>query len=144
MSDSRPLPQIQDEPTELSFVGSDNSFTFSTDFRALSSVIYSQDVDQSLQLDSWPQAAVSLGHFMEQEDILGLAVGSVPSVMGDFSDVDFAEPIIGLDSHLNDSEQILFDTSSSPLSFLDRSPASFEMHPGHVLLSGSPDAAAIL
>ncbi|KAF5567137.1 hypothetical protein FPHYL_3474 [Fusarium phyllophilum] len=140
MSDPQSLPQIQDEPTELSFVGSDNSLSH---FEALSTVTYSQDVDQSL-MGSWPQEIVSLGPLMDQEDVLGLAMDSASPAVDDFSDLDFAAPIIGMNSHLSDVEAAQFDLSSSPVSLLDLHESAYEMIPGYVSLSGSPDPTSTL
>ncbi|KAF5989923.1 hypothetical protein FBULB1_435 [Fusarium bulbicola] len=141
MSDTQSLPQIQDEPTELSFVGSDNSLSH---FEALSTVTYSQDVDQSL-MGSWPQDIVSLGPLMDQEDVLSLAMNSAPpAVDDDFSEFDFAAPIIGMDSHLSDVEAAQFDLSSSSVSLLDFPESAYEVIPGYVSLSGSPDPTSTL
>ncbi|KAG4285434.1 hypothetical protein FPRO06_06694 [Fusarium proliferatum] len=130
MIDTQSLPQIQDEPTELSFVGSDNSLSFSpTDFEALSAVTYSQDVDQNL-MDSWPNEIVSLGPLMDQEDVLGLAMNSVTPAVDDFSGLDFAAPIIGMNSHLSDVEAAPFDLPSSPVSLLDLHESAYEVIPG--------------
>ncbi|KAF5628037.1 krueppel-like factor 11 [Fusarium tjaetaba] len=126
MSDTQSLPQIQDEPTELSFVGSDNLLSPSPrDFEALSTVTYSQDVDQSL-MDSWPQEIISLGPLMDQEDVLDLAMDSAPSAVDGLSDFDFAAPIIGMNSHLSDIEAAQFDLSSSPVSLLDLHESTYE------------------
>ncbi|SCV54796.1 uncharacterized protein FFB14_13791 [Fusarium fujikuroi] len=144
MSDTQSLPQIQDEPTELSFVGSDNSLSLSpTDFEALSAVTYSQDVDQSL-MDLWPNEIVSLGPLMDQEDILGLAMDSGTPAVDDFSGLDFAAPIIRMNSHLSDVEAAPFDLSSSPVSLLDLPESAYEVIPGYVSLSGSPDPTSTL
>ncbi|KAF4474630.1 hypothetical protein FAGAP_12797 [Fusarium agapanthi] len=140
MSDTQSLPQIQDEPTELSFVGSDNSLSH---FEALSTVTYSQDVDQSL-IGSWPQEIVSLGPLMDQEDVLGLAMYSAPPAVDDFSYFAFAAPIIGIDSHLSDVEAAQFDLSSSPVSLIDLPESAYEVVPGYVSLSGSPDPTSTL
>ncbi|WKT40778.1 hypothetical protein QSH57_005584 [Fusarium oxysporum f. sp. vasinfectum] len=140
MSDTQSLPQIQDEPTELSFVGSDNSLSY---FEALSTVTYSQDVDQSL-MGSWPQEIVSLGPLMDQEDVLGLAMDSAPPAVDDCSDFDFAAPIIGMDSHLSNVEAAQFNLSSSPVSLLDLPESAYEVLPGYVSLSGSPDPTSTL
>ncbi|SCN96132.1 uncharacterized protein FFNC_05918 [Fusarium fujikuroi] len=144
MSDTQSLPQIQDEPTELSFVGSDNSLSLSpTDFEALSAVTYSQGVDQSL-MDLWPNEIVSLGPLMDQEDVLGLAMDSGTPAVDDFSGLDFAAPIIGMNSHLSDVEAAPFDLSSSPVSLLDLPESAYEVIPGYVSLSGSPDPTSTL
>ncbi|KAF5593325.1 hypothetical protein FPCIR_5330 [Fusarium pseudocircinatum] len=140
MSDTQSLPQIQDEPTELGFVGSDNSFSH---FETLSTVTYSQDADQSLT-GSWPQEIVSLGPLMDQEDVLGLAMDSAPSAVDDLSDFDFAAPIIGMNLHLSDVEAAQFDLSSSPVSLLDLHESTYEVIPGYVSLSGSPDPTSTL
>lgn len=104
---------------------------------------YSQDVDQSL-VDSWPQDIVSLGPLMDQEDVLGLAMDSAPPAMDDFSDFDFAAPIIGMNSHLSDIEAAPFDLSSSPVSLLDLPESAYEVITGYVSLSGSPDPTSTL
>jgi hypothetical protein len=92
----------------------------------------------------WPQHAVSLGPLMGQEDILGLTMDSVPSAVDEFSDFDFAAPIIGMDSHLSDIETAQFDFSSSPVSLLDLPESAYEVHPGYVSLSGSLDPTSTL
>ncbi|RBQ75288.1 hypothetical protein FVER14953_04764 [Fusarium verticillioides] len=144
MSVTQSLPQAQDEPTELSFVGSDNSLGLSPrDFEALSTVTYSQDVDQSL-MDSWPLEIISLGPWMDQEDVLDLAMDSAPSAVDDLSDFDFAAPIIGKKSHLSDVEATPFDLSSSPVSLLDLHESTYEVIPGYVSLSGSPEPTSTL
>ena len=104
---------------------------------------YSQDVDQSL-MDSWPNEIVSLGPLMDQEDVLGLAMNSAPPAVDDFSDLDFAAPIIGMNSHLSDVEAPPFDLSSSPVSLLDLSESAYEVILGYVSLSGSPDPTSTL
>ncbi|KAF4944907.1 hypothetical protein FGADI_12335 [Fusarium gaditjirri] len=144
MSDTQSLPQIQDEPTESSFVGSDNSLSLSpTDFEALSTVTYPLDVDQSL-MGSWPQDIVSLGPLMDQEDILGLTMGSVSPAADHFSGFDFAAPIIGMDSHLSNFEAAQFNLSSSPVPLIDLPESAYEVLPGYVSLSGSPDPTSTL
>lgn len=144
MSDTQSLPQIQGEPTELGFVGSDNSLSLSAaDLEALSTVTYSQDVDQSL-MDSWPQEIISLGSLMDQEDVLDLAMDSAPPAVDYLSDFDFAAPIIGMNSHLSDVEAAQFDLSSSSVSLLDLHESTYEIIPGYVSLSGSPDPTSTL
>ncbi|KAF4345229.1 hypothetical protein FBEOM_731 [Fusarium beomiforme] len=143
MSDNLDFPQFH-EPTGLTFVGSDNSLSLSpTDFEALSTVTYPQDVDQSL-IDSWSQDAFPLGSLMDQDGVLGLAMDSGSSDMGGLTEFLLAEPITRMDSQLDDIEAAQFDITFSPLSLLDLPKSSYEVHSELVSVSGSPEPTSTL
>ncbi|EXA30545.1 hypothetical protein FOVG_18074 [Fusarium oxysporum f. sp. pisi HDV247] len=110
------FPEIEDESTELNFVDSD------------------YPLDEHSTLEDAP-----LSSFVDQPDLFGLGMDSMPQAINDLSSIDFSPPTVEGDLHFNYPDPSPFAITASSNSLLNFPKTQGEIYPGDMLPSGSLD-----
>lgn len=98
-----------------------------------------QNMCQWFHLEPLTQEDASLSSFMDQADMFALGMDFMPQATNDLSSIDFSPPMVEMDPHLDYLDPALFDITASSNSLPDLPETPYEIYPGDISLSGSPD-----
>ncbi|KAM5521557.1 hypothetical protein FOXYSP1_15448 [Fusarium oxysporum f. sp. phaseoli] len=76
---------------------------------------------------------------MDQPDMFGLGMDSMPQAINHLSSIDFSPPTVEGDLHFNDPDPSPFAITASSYSLLYFPETQGEIYPGDMLLSGLLD-----
>lgn len=108
-------------------------------FPDLSMVLPYHDMNQWFKLEHSTPEDAPLSSFMDQPDMFGLGMDSMPQAINHLSSIDFSPPTVEGDLHFNYPDPSPFAITASSYSLLYFPETQGEIYPGDMLPSGLRD-----